>query len=120
MTTLTLEPQPVPLRVDEHGAIRVGATRVSLDSVVEAFKEGATPEEIVQYFDTLQLADVYAVISYYLKNTEEIDVYLNTQDLAAEAKHTAWMARWPEHSNYRKLLLARLAAKETKDAAVGE
>lgn len=120
MTTLTFEPQALPLRIDEHGAIRVGNTRVSVDSVVEAFKEGATPEEIVQNFDTLQLADVYAVISYYLKNMDEVDVYLKTQENAAEAARGAWTARWPEHSGYRKLLLDRLAAKETKDAAAGQ
>lgn len=68
--------KPVPLRTDAAGVLRVGATRVSLDSVIAAFNEGATPEEILQQYDVLSLADVYAVIGYYLQNQSEIDSYL--------------------------------------------
>jgi len=56
--------------------MRVGDTRVSLDSVIYAFNEGATPEEIAQQYTTLNLADVYAVISYYLQNHDEVVQYL--------------------------------------------
>lgn len=66
----------VPLSMDQGGVLRVGDTRVSLDSVIYAFKDGATPEEIVQQFTTLDLADVYSVIGYYLQNTTEMDGYL--------------------------------------------
>ncbi|HEU4391553.1 MAG TPA: DUF433 domain-containing protein [Blastocatellia bacterium] len=54
----------------------MGKTRVSLDTVIAAFIEGSTPEEIVQQYDVLSLAEVYAVIGYYLKNQTEIDSYL--------------------------------------------
>jgi len=33
--------------MDSHGVLRVGGTRVTLDTVIAVFKEGATPEEIV-------------------------------------------------------------------------
>ena len=56
----------VPLSTDEAGVLRVAGTRVSLDSVIYAFSEGATPEEIVQAFPTLDLAAIYSVIGYYL------------------------------------------------------
>src|SRR6266542_4251795 len=117
MATLTLDPQTVPLRLDDHGVMRVGATRVSFDSVVYAFQEGATPEEIVQNFDTLRLADVYAVISYYLKHRSDVEVYLQVQEKEAEEIRADWQRRWPEHSEYRKVLMSRLAAKEQKHAA---
>ena len=68
--------KPVPLRADTAGVLRVGETRVSLDSVLAAFNDGATPEEIVQQYDVLSLAEVYAVICYYLENQNEIDSYL--------------------------------------------
>ena len=41
---LTIEPAPVPLRTDADGVVRVGRTRVTLDTVVAAFEEGATAE----------------------------------------------------------------------------
>jgi uncharacterized protein (DUF433 family) len=66
----------VPLSADEAGVLRVAGTRVSLDSVVYAFDEGATPEEIAQDFPTLDLAAVYSVISYYLQNRAEVEQYL--------------------------------------------
>jgi len=74
--TISIVTKPVPLRTDDSGILRVGNTRVSFDSVVTAFNEGSTAEEIVQQYDVLSLADVYAVISYYLDNQSEIDSYL--------------------------------------------
>lgn len=75
---------PVPLRIDEGGAIRVGQTRVTLDTVVAAFNQGASADKIVDMFPGLDLADVYAVISYYLRRREEIDAYLQKQQELAE------------------------------------
>jgi uncharacterized protein (DUF433 family) len=66
----------VPLSIDHAGVLRVNGTRVSLDSLIFAFNEGATPEEIAQQYTTLNLADIYAVISYYLQNQAEVVEYL--------------------------------------------
>ncbi len=74
----------MPLRTDEHGVIRVGETRVPLDTVVYAFNQGASPEEIVLSYTTLTLADVYAVINYYLHNRAQVDVYLRQREAEAE------------------------------------
>lgn len=117
MATLTLDPQALPLRIDEQGVMRVGTTRVSLDSIVYAFLEGATAEEIVQAFDTLDLADVYAVISYYLRHRSDVEAYVQRQVEQAENTRNEWKKNWPEHSNYRQLLLSRLAAKEQSGVA---
>src|SRR2546428_841429 len=64
--SLVIEAPPVPLRTDEHGVMRVGKTRVPLDTVVFAFNHGSSPEEIVLSYPTLDLEDVYAVVIYYL------------------------------------------------------
>lgn len=58
------------------GVIRVGSTRVSLDSVIIAFKQGHSPEEIALDFDSLTLADVYSAINYYLQHKDEVEQYL--------------------------------------------
>ena len=73
---LFLQAEAVPLRMDENGVIRIGQTRVLLELVIEAYQGGTTPETIVRWFDSLRLADVYAVISYYLNHKEEVDEYL--------------------------------------------
>src|SRR5215470_8610969 len=59
--TMVLAPttEIIPLTVDAHGVLRVGNTRVTLDTVIAAFADGATAEEIVQQYPSLHLADVY-------------------------------------------------------------
>ncbi len=75
MTTQTLT-YNVPLRRDADGVWRVGESRVTLDTVLAAYKEGASPEEIAQRYPTLALADVYESISYYLRHQDEVEAYL--------------------------------------------
>lgn len=66
----------VPFEIVEEGVAYVGGTRVTLDTVIYTFLDGATAEEIVQRYPTLKLADVYAVVAYYLQNREEIESFL--------------------------------------------
>src|SRR5262249_26086732 len=85
MTAMTLEPLAVPLRQEASGAVRVGDTRVLLELVIHAWQDGATPEAIVSdYYDTLKLEDVYAVIAYYLTHREQIDRYLQQREELAQ------------------------------------
>jgi uncharacterized protein (DUF433 family) len=74
---------PLPFREEEGGIIRIGRSRVSLDIVVEEFENGLTPEDIVREYDTLQLADVYAVIAYYLRHRPEVTAYLRRREAEA-------------------------------------
>ena len=68
--------EPAPLEMDVDGVVRVGGTRVTLDSVVVAFEFGATAEQIAQQYPSLDLADVYAVIGYYLHHREDVETYV--------------------------------------------
>src|SRR5689334_21042832 len=81
---LHIETDPVPLYIDQDGEVRVGDTRVTLDTVVETFEHGATAEEIVLKYPSMHLADVYAVISYYLRHQEDVAAYLQTRHLLEE------------------------------------
>ncbi len=65
------------LEKSDTGVLYVGNTRVPLDTIVFAFNEGATPEEIVWRYPTLDLAQVYAAVSYYLQHREEVENYLD-------------------------------------------
>ncbi len=68
------------VREDAHGAIRVGNTKISLDSVVYAFRAGHSPETIMQQYPALTLEEVYGAITYYLANRAEVEAYLARQD----------------------------------------
>ena len=75
----------VPLLTDHDGAIRVQGTRVTLDSIIAAFRAGATAEEIAQQFPAVALADVYLIIAHYLNHTAEVDSYLFRRQTEAVA-----------------------------------
>ena len=73
---LQLEAEKVPMSPDSDGAIRVGGTRVTLDTVLDAYGNGSTPEGIVGQYPALTLADVYTAIGYYLRHRAAVDGYL--------------------------------------------
>ncbi len=84
---LTVATDPIPLSSDSDGVVRVSNTRVTLDTVITAFLEGATAEEIVEQYPSLELADVYSVIGYYLRRKTEVDAYLKIrQERAAQVR----------------------------------
>ena len=73
----------IPLNTDNYGVIRVNQTRITLDTVITAFLKGATAEEIREQYSPLELADIYAVLSYYLQHQTEVHAYLlERQNLA--------------------------------------
>ena len=82
---LLVDAIPVPLRMDNAGTIRVGRSRVTLDTIIISYQQGDTPERIAEGFPTVSLADIYAVISYYLRNRDEVDAYLEQGEEQAGA-----------------------------------
>ena len=80
----------LPLITDAYGVVRISKTRVTLDTVVTAFLEGATAEEIKEQYPSLQLSDIYSAIGYYLRHQAEVGVYLrDRQQLASEVQREA-------------------------------
>jgi uncharacterized protein (DUF433 family) len=110
---LPLDPEPPPIRVDEDGAVRVGPTRVTLDVVIGLFLKGETPDEIVEGFPTVTLADVYGTIAYYLRHRDEVDLFLREQERRAEELRVKIQSR-PEHKDFTERVLARARAGQIK------
>ncbi|MGV0029099.1 DUF433 domain-containing protein [Phormidesmis priestleyi] len=106
--SLTIAAEPVPLFINADGIALVSKTRIPLSTVVEGFKQGATPEEIVEQFSSLDLADVYAVISYYLRHQDEVEAYLQEQQKFAQQVREENERRFPSQG-LRDRLLARRA-----------
>jgi uncharacterized protein (DUF433 family) len=75
-----MPPTKTYVRRDEHGVLRVGDTRVMLDSVVAAFHQGHSAETIGQQYPALSLEEVYGAIAYYLANQVDVDQYLGRQE----------------------------------------
>ena len=107
-TTATVE----DLQIDEHvplvripeGVIRIKGTRIPIDTVVWAFDNGSTPEEIIRQYPTLKLDDVYLVIGYVLRHRPEIDVYLAEQERRADEIRAEVEKRFPPDGLKEKLL----------------
>ena len=105
--TPAVKNETIPIALDDNGVYRVGGTRVPLETVIEAFKDGATAEEIVFRFPVLELADVYAVITYYLRRRDEVEAYLREQE-EAEAQVRSDVETWSPQAGIRERLMARL------------
>jgi uncharacterized protein (DUF433 family) len=97
----------VPLSVGSDGVIRVAGTRVTLDTVAETFREGSTPEEIIQQYPSLELADVYSVFGYMLRHPDEVAAYLGER-----AKNRSAIGEENERKFSSEGVRARLSARK--------
>jgi uncharacterized protein (DUF433 family) len=115
--TLAIQTDPTPLRVDDYGVVRVGDSQVLLDVLVREFNNGADPDSIAQGYSTLKVADVYAVIAYYLRHRNEIDHYLATRRDEAGRLREEIEAKQPGRAELRDKLLARKAQMDLEHAS---
>ncbi|MCI0713210.1 MAG: DUF433 domain-containing protein [Chloroflexi bacterium] len=105
----------IPLQTDEHGVIRVSGTRVTLDSIINYYLQGQTPEALHEGFPTVPLTDIYAVIAYYLANRDELDAYLKQQETEAERIRQEFEATYPPKVTRAELLKRREAKQNKQD-----
>ncbi len=104
-----IEAEPIPLAEDADGVVRVGKTRVTLDTVVSAFEDGATAEEIAHQYPALDLADVYRVIGYYLHRRADVEIYLQERAQQIERVRSENERRF-DPQGVRDRLMARRTA----------
>ena len=104
--TLAIVAESPPLKANEDGVILVGKTRVTLDTVVAVFEQGATAEEIVYRYPSLNLADVYATVAFYLKHQLEVEAYLQQRRQQSQEIRAMNQARF-DPQGLRDRLLAR-------------
>ena len=105
--TLALEPLIIPLQEDEHGVLRVAGGRAPIDMLVYAYRDGATAEEIALDYPTLKLADIHAVLSFYLSHQAEVNTYLKVQEERSEQSYQDVTQQSPQ-TELRKRLRDRL------------
>jgi len=88
MTRIELHSITPPLNFDEAGGIRIGQTRVTLDSLLAAYHAGSTPEEIAVQYPILTLTEIYAAITYYLTHPQQVEDYLEERRQMAQQLRT--------------------------------
>jgi len=94
---------------ERDGGYWIGGTRISLDSIVYAFKPGAAPESIKGSFPLLTLEKVYGAIAFYLSRRDEIDSYLerSEKEFEAQARQMNEEARASKPELFKRLEKAR-------------
>ena len=109
--TLIIVAEPVPLEANADGIVQVGGTRVTLDTIVVIFKQGATAEEIADRYPSLKLADIYAAIAFYLNHQQEVEAYLRQRQQQRQEIRQMNQAKF-DSQGWRDRLLARKAERE--------
>ncbi len=104
---LQLTYETIPITADTDGVLRVSGTRVRLDTVVGAFELGDTPEQIVYSYDSLNLDDVYAVITYYLRHKDDVQAYLKERQTDRNRVRRQIQAEFPTGGLRERLLRRR-------------
>lgn len=85
----------LPIQTDENGVVRVSGTRVTLHTLITAYNNGYTPNDIHDAFSTVPLPDIYAIISYYLANQAAVDAHIRQVDEAGDRLREMWEERNP-------------------------
>ena len=86
--TLAIEPARPPLTRNDDGAFLIGESRGTLDTLVRAFKTGATAEQIAQQYPSPALEDIYTTIGFDLRNPDAAEDYLKQRDeFRAKVQH---------------------------------
>jgi uncharacterized protein (DUF433 family) len=83
-----------PFRWDESGGIRIGQSRVTLDSLLAAYHSGFTPEEIAFQYSVLHLEEIYSAIAYYLNHRQEIDNYIDQRRQKAQQQRSEFVQQY--------------------------
>jgi len=107
------QPTSPPLRWDEAGGIRIGSSRVTLDSLLATYHNGSTPEEIAIQYSVLRLEDIYSTIAYYLSHRQDIDNYLEKRNQQAQQIRQE-LTQKHNLVDLRQRLLARQSEKKSK------
>ena len=103
---------PTPLKMDATGTVRVGGARVTLDTIIGAFKLGFSADEIAEQYPAVSLRDIHSTIGYYLRRKNEVDEYLAERaEMAAKLK-TEIEGEFPTNGIRKRLLERR--AKRTR------
>ena len=92
--------------------IRLVGHRIGIEDVLKYYLEGYTPEEINLNLPSLGLEKIYATITYYLHNKQQIDLYLSRIEQDRENSYQKFLTNPP--TIVQKLKAEKVRRKTTK------
>ena len=95
---------------ERDGNWYVGSGRVEVYSVIAAWQQGFSPEEVRNGFPHLSLAEIYGTILYYLEHQDEMDAFFRQVDALAALRRAEAQAAHPEFYAMMRERIARLRA----------
>ena len=101
----------------DEGTIRIGNTRVGIETVAEAYKAGASPEEIRLRYPTLSLEQIHATITYYLAYRPQIDAYIQR---VRDEQEAGWQEQQRVETPFLRELRERLAQERQRLSQDGQ
>jgi len=108
--SFVIQNDSMPIYEDASGGLRIGGSRVLLETVIRAFQDGATPESIVQRYPTVSLENIYTVVAYYLRHRQETEEYLASREQSAQQVRDRIERHQRDTRDIRSRLLAQAAA----------
>ncbi len=95
--------------------VRIKGTRVAIEHILNEYLEGESADRIYyNYRHSVSLEQIYATITYYLRNQAEVDAYLQRERAASEAAYQEYLLTEPPEVVKR---LRALAAERDKNRA---
>jgi uncharacterized protein (DUF433 family) len=113
---LAIHQDPVPLRVDEEGTIRVGNTRITLDVLLSDYRRGMTPNQIVEQLDSLTVDDVHGALAHYHRHKDELDAYLKDRAEDPASRQREIEDTQPTFDQIKSRILARTTGTDASAA----
>lgn len=93
--------------------IRIKGHRIAIEHVLDFFNRGMEPDVIQrEQYSSLTLEEVYATITYYLRNKDKVDAYILHGEEIAEAFYQEYLAQ-PPHPMIKRL--RELSAQQRAD-----
>ena len=105
--SLVIETETPPLKQHADGSIRVGNSRITMETLLAFYKQGETAEELARDFDTVSLAEIYSVIAYYLRHKDEVEAYLHEREVLAKRIRAEIEDRQPRQPTREELQARR-------------
>jgi uncharacterized protein (DUF433 family) len=102
---LEVKAESAPIAINSDGTAYIAKSRVTLETIINAFKQGDSAEQIVDSYDVLSLADVYATIAYYLNHQDEVEAYIQERQKQAKELFADLEQQYPRINQLREKLM---------------
>ncbi len=73
----------------DTGEPRIAGTRIAVRNIVLQWKYGVSPEEMPLHYPHITLAQVFEALAYYQDNIEEIEKFIQINDIPESLSGTS-------------------------------